>query len=877
MAANYKKYLAEKVLNEQDIVTHRALSRALKVHSNLAKRVEPTRLQDLNVLGDIGHDIMQPQPNDPLEYGKQYGMILNRNVKAEHSGPEDVVLDDASEEEREDLFLDTGTRRSNSKRESRKEREEKLRKMMEDVPEDVPELPPARAPERTDTSQSEEVPKAESKEEASAPKGRRRGRRQVMKKTTIKDAEGYLVTKEEPVWESFSEDEAPPPVKRKPAVSVNSKPTSSNKGSQKTGQGNIIARITGFEPVPTIFGPKPMLVQRSAVTETRREPQDPRAWNRSARDPGLSRVLGTFALSFGQISGCPSTGCAAETPLARGDQAGAIAIALLHVLARDMRALPWTAAVLAALVSNGALAGSSHPDDAASLAVACPDYSEYSKLKHPPYSEGPLQLPFQRPVLPCRTFASTFIEKVIEDVTSRMVDKDLAQLFRNAYPNTADTTVRWHVDSSDPRSKILTQYPQSESWQGPQSFIVTGDINAEWLRDSANQVAGYQMLAAKDPKIKTLILGAINTQVEFVLQSPYCNAFQPPPPSGLLHTIPQTQSDIVHPAYEQSVVFECKYELDSLANFLAIGNKFFAETKSTEFVTTRWYRAVLTVLQVIEEQSKPTFDDQGEYVRNTYTFKRLTTLGTETLNLDGVGNPLNNGTGLVRSAFRPSDDATIFGYFIPANAYLSVELKRTALTIKAAGGPDSLIQTLEQRASIVEKGIRDHGIVSHKKFGEVYAFEVDGYGSRLLMDDANLPSLLSLPLLGFVDKDDEVYQNTRKMLLTKTGNPYYLTGTQFHGIGGPHAGLSNAWPMSVLVRARTSDDDEEIMESINMVRNASLLGLIHESVDVDNIRVYTRSWFAWANSVFAQTILELAERKPYLLFGKGASPYKAGE
>ncbi|KAG5291182.1 DUF1237 domain-containing protein [Histoplasma capsulatum G186AR] len=542
-----------------------------------------------------------------------------------------------------------------------------------------------------------------------------------------------------------------------------------------------------------------------------------------------------------------------------------------------MRALPWTAAVLAALVSNGALAGSSHPDDAASLAAACPDYSEYSKLKHPPYSEGPLQLPFQRPVLPCRTFTSTFIEKVIEDVTSRMVDKDLAQLFRNAYPNTADTTVRWHVDSSDPRSKILTQYPQSESWQGPQSFIVTGDINAEWLRDSANQVAGYQMLAAKDPKIKTLILGAINTQVEFVLQSPYCNAFQPPPPSGLLHTIPQTQSDIVHPAYEQSVVFECKYELDSLANFLAIGNKFFAETKSTEFVTTRWYRAVLTVLQVIEEQSKPTFDDQGEYVRNTYTFKRLTTLGTETLNLDGVGNPLNNGTGLVRSAFRPSDDATIFGYFIPANAYLSVELKRTALTIKAAGGPDSLIQTLEQRASIVEKGIRDHGIVSHKKFGEVYAFEVDGYGSRLLMDDANLPSLLSLPLLGFVDKDDEVYQNTRKMLLTKTGNPYYLTGTQFHGIGGPHAGLSNAWPMSVLVRARTSDDDEEIMESINMVRNASLLGLIHESVDVDNIRVYTRSWFAWANSVFAQTILELAERKPYLLFGKGASPYKAGE
>ncbi|OAX85155.1 hypothetical protein ACJ72_00457 [Emergomyces africanus] len=442
MAANYKRYLAEKVLNEQEIVTYRSLSRALKVHSNLAKRmlyefhrienakkpqsvnatylitgtqapaqqhalnghvkdgddeimqsspflmsqvsqqeddtenddiprttitlvreadlpeskslyqtifsifmhsVEPTHLQDLNILSDIGHDILQPQSEDPLEYGRQYGMILNKNVKrrsglppvpvetvkksklskadempkitkveepsqtqaknlasqtaskpasrqpsgghsqgattnktsslkrdssdifkafakskpkakketperssgpevesAEPSGPEDV-MDDASEEEREDLFLDTGTRSSNLKRESKKAREEKLRKMMEDEEmADAPELPPTEETEPAEPSQTEVAPKAEPEEEPSAPRGRRRGRRQVMKKKTIKDAEGYLVTKEEPVWESFSEDEAPPPVKRKPAVSVNAKPASS-KGNQKTGQGNIMS------------------------------------------------------------------------------------------------------------------------------------------------------------------------------------------------------------------------------------------------------------------------------------------------------------------------------------------------------------------------------------------------------------------------------------------------------------------------------------------------------------------------------------------------------------------------------------------------------------------------------------------------------------
>ncbi|KAI1951339.1 hypothetical protein LOZ12_002472 [Ophidiomyces ophidiicola] len=509
-------------------------------------------------------------------------------------------------------------------------------------------------------------------------------------------------------------------------------------------------------------------------------------------------------------------------------------------------------------------------DEAEDVSGACPDYTEYAAMKHPPYSEGPLKLSFQRPVEACRTFSSPYVEKIIHDITSRMVDKDLARIFENAFPNTLDTTVRWHVNGSQPVKKRNSH--ALAVWEGPQSFIVTGDINAEWLRDSTNQLAQYQQLAKKDPNIKNLIIGAINTQAEFVIQSPYCNAFQPPPPSKLLPTN-NGQDDVVHPAYEPSVVFECKYELDSLANFLSLGNQFYTNTGSDAFLTNRWYMALDTVLSTIDAQSQPTFDPSGDYVVNQYTFQRTTKIGTETLNLRGIGNPLNNETGLVRSAFRPSDDASILGFLIPANAMMSVELRRTADMLQKAGGKKELVNKLREVSKRIEQGVWEHGVVKHKTFGDVFAFEVDGYGSSILMDDANLPSLLALPLLGFVNQDDKVYQNTRKMILSKKGNPYYLVGSAFHGIGGPHIGVQNAWPMSVLVRARTAISDDEIRESINMVRDSSLLGLIHETVHVNRISQYTRSWFAWANSVFAQTILDLAERKPYLLFGKDAKPY----
>lgn len=167
-----------------------------------------------------------------------------------------------------------------------------------------------------------------------------------------------------------------------------------------------------------------------------------------------------------------------------------------------------------------------------------------------PLSEGPMGLPFQRPSVHCRTFISPLVEKVIEDITTRMIDKDLARLFENAFPNTLDTTIRWHTDGTDQKEHTELKARHTNvnhgHWEGPQSFVVTGDINAEWLRDSTNQLLQYQPLAPLDRKIFSLILGAINTQAEFVIKSPYCNAFQPPPPSKLKHTS-NGQDDYVHP------------------------------------------------------------------------------------------------------------------------------------------------------------------------------------------------------------------------------------------------------------------------------------------------------------------------------------------
>lgn len=495
----------------------------------------------------------------------------------------------------------------------------------------------------------------------------------------------------------------------------------------------------------------------------------------------------------------------------------------------------------------------------------CPDYVDYSQAKHPPFSGGKHNYPFMRPAPKCRTFVSEAVEEVINDLKSKVENEDLARLIENCLPNTLDTTILWHTDSLKESKEDV-----------PQSFVVTGDIHAEWLRDAARQLSVYQPFIKYDNRLKQLMKGAINTQAYYIMNSPYCNAFHPPPGSGVKRG--DTAVDQVYPRPDWRQVFECKYELDSLASFLTLSNEYYENSGGDlSFFNDLWLKAYERILIVMKRESQPSFDEgTGQALPFYYSFQRQTNIGSETLPLGGVGNPVNYASGLVRSAFRPSDDACILQFFIPANSHMLTELKRAKKNfLKTENQPDLDIEVLLHHTDTfiedISRGIAKYGIVEHPDWGRVYAYEVDGYGSSIYMDDANIPSLLSLPDMGFVDVNDEVYQNTRKMILSKVGNPYFLTGSQFEGIGGPHIGIHYAWPMSLLVRIRTTDDEEEIMKSLNLIMDSTAdLGLMHESVHVNSRKGmdYTRTWFAWCNSEFGKTILYLAKNKPHLIFKK---------
>ncbi|CAI5760142.1 unnamed protein product [Candida verbasci] len=486
----------------------------------------------------------------------------------------------------------------------------------------------------------------------------------------------------------------------------------------------------------------------------------------------------------------------------------------------------------------------------------CPDYVSYSQKRHPPYSQGHFKYPYMRPAPKCRTFTSEAIEKVIEDLKLRIEDPDLSRLFENCLPNTLDTTILWH------RKTI----------EGYHSFVVTGDIHAEWLRDAARQLSVYQPFIRQDAKLKNLIFGAINTQAFYINNSPYCNAFHPPPGSGVKKG--DTAFDNVQPRPDWKQVFECKYEIDSLASFLTLSNEYYENSGGDDsFLTEHWRSAFEKIILVLRRESIASFDEEtGQNLPFYYSFQRNTNIGSETLPLGGVGNPVNYGTGLIRSAFRPSDDATILQFFIPGNIHILTELQKARKSyLEKIPDNELLLKRVDYFLETISKGIEKYGIVNHPVYGKVYAYEVDGYGSSVFMDDANLPSLLSIPEMKYKSATDEIYQNTRKMILSKSGNPYYLKGMYFEGIGGPHIGIRNAWPMSLLVKIRTSNDDEEILSDLKMIMsNTANLGLMHESVNVNSKqgRDYTRSWFAWCNSEFGKTILHLAKNKPHLIFKK---------
>ncbi|KAJ3790552.1 Six-hairpin glycosidase-like protein [Lentinula aff. detonsa] len=490
----------------------------------------------------------------------------------------------------------------------------------------------------------------------------------------------------------------------------------------------------------------------------------------------------------------------------------------------------------ASTVVAGLLSGSSV------VQAQCPDFTTYSASPQGNPSNGTLGLPFMRPAPACRTFNSTAVEKVIDDMKARLKDPDVARLFENTFSNTLDTTVRY--------------YNQTENL----AFIITGDITAQWLRDTANQFAHYRSLLSIDPDLATLVKAVINNEARYITQYPYCGAFQPPPESGLAPSLNGYAVDvIVNPPVDNQTVFECKYEIDSLCGFLKLSTSYYNETKDDSILNDNWFSAIDQIIQVINNQSQGSWDENFNFI-SYYNWTGSAGSLSPAVNNGGNGEPKAY-TGMVGTHHRPSDDLSTFAFLTPANAMLSVELTNLALMLDDAGQGADISQSAKEWSSRINESIWANTLVD-----DIFAYETNGYGGRYVMDDANVPSLLSLPYLGFLEKDNPSYVATRKLLLSRK-NPYYASGQNFSGIGGPHIDAWNPWPMSQISAIFGTDVDEEILESLYLiVNNTDGLGLIHESVSIYNQSDFTRTWFAWANSYFAEMILDLAERKPGLIF-----------
>lgn len=445
--------------------------------------------------------------------------------------------------------------------------------------------------------------------------------------------------------------------------------------------------------------------------------------------------------------------------------------------------------------------------------------------------------PSRRPPRSQRCFVSHAVERTIAEVSTAIADPELAWLFSNCLPNTLDTTVTLSTDSEG----------------RPDAFVITGDIPAMWLRDSTNQVWPYLHLVKEDAALRDLFRGLINRQAACVRLDPYANAFYREP-----HEVGHWESDHTD---MQPGVHERKYELDSLCAVLRLACGYYFETADASCFDADWLAAAKLILQTIRDEQASS-DEQGE--TPAYLFRRTTPYASDTLTNQGRGNPFTR-TGMSRSTFRPSDDATTFQHLIPANAMAVVVLRDLSRMLGELKLAPHLASEAAKLSAEIDAGIRNHGIVNHREFGDIFAYEVDGFGGITLMDDANMPGLLALPYLGYCCPSDEVCRNTRAFVLSPA-NPYFYRGAAGEGIGGPHIGPGWIWPMSVTMRALTSDDDNEIRACLRqLVSTHAGTGFMHESYWKDDPARFTRPWFAWANTLFGELILKLHHTRPHLL------------
>jgi uncharacterized protein len=398
------------------------------------------------------------------------------------------------------------------------------------------------------------------------------------------------------------------------------------------------------------------------------------------------------------------------------------------------------------------------------------------------------------------------MRNLITEVSEKL--PHVSTIFTNTLSNTYTTTLRPQPDGS--------------------VFVITGDIPAMWLRDSAAQVSPYLHLAKHDPHFADLIAGVVKRQAQYVLHDVYANAFNEAD-NGHCHNRDKTDMS--------GWIWERKFELDSLCAPLILAHKLWKATARTDHLDNTFQRAARLIIDAMR------IEQLHEY--SPYSFERLEGPPSDTLTNHGRGDPTAY-TGLIWSGFRPSDDACTYNYLIPANMMAVVALRGLAEMLPPfAAAAKSL-------AGEINTAIKTHGIVDG-----IYAYEVDGLGNSNMMDDANVPSLLAAPYMGYCKKDDPLYLATRQFLFSSQ-NPFYFEGRAANGIGSPHTPPHHIWPISLCIQSLTSIDQAEKLSLLNTLLTTDAgTGLMHESFHKDEPQTFTRPWFAWANSLFAETVMDI--------------------
>ncbi len=408
--------------------------------------------------------------------------------------------------------------------------------------------------------------------------------------------------------------------------------------------------------------------------------------------------------------------------------------------------------------------------------------------------------------------------KRIDFYSSKIKNNErLCELYRNCCASTLETAVRRCDDGT--------------------YFVLTGDIPAMWLRDSSAQVYHYVALA-NDPEIAEIIEGVIKRQFMYIRIDPYANAFnQEPNGEGHTEDLPKNNP----------WVFERKYEVDSLCYPLRLLYSFYKQTGKTEIIKNE----LESLMRIIIDQWRI---EQRHEENSPYYFIRLEDgLTPDDFPYGGRGAPAAY-TGMTRSAFRPSDDDCVYGYLTASEMFATVVLGYAAEMLRSVCGNESLASECDALRNEIDDGIRNYCIVEHEKYGRIYACETDGMGRYSMIDDANVPSLLSIPYIGYSAADDEIYLNTRRFLLS-ADNPYYYCGKYARGIGSPHTPHNYVWHMSLAMQGLTSNDDVEKREMLDMIVSTDAgKRHLHEGFDVDNPCNYTREWFTWPEALFAEFV-----------------------